>query len=73
MVQRERWLTLVASRRSRETDRIRDGFAEFPGLMVTAADASHLWSIDEARCEELLDAMVVDGFLIRSNGRYRRA
>jgi DNA-binding response OmpR family regulator len=72
VVRRERWLTLVTSRRLRESERIRDGFAEFPGLMVTPTDASRLWGLDEASCLELLDAMVVDGFLIRCDGRYRR-
>jgi DNA-binding response OmpR family regulator len=72
VVKRERWLTLVTSRRLREAERIREGFAEFPGLILTAADASGLWSIDEASCQELLDSMVIDGFLIRAGDRYRR-
>jgi hypothetical protein len=73
MVQGEHWLTLVASRRLREADRIRDGFLELPHLMITSGDAARLWGIDEGSCEELLNVMVADGFLVHSGGRYRRA
>jgi DNA-binding response OmpR family regulator len=73
VVHHERSLTLVASRRTRETERILEGFMKLPGLRITPADAARLWSIDEPSCEELLDSMVEEGFLVYAAGRYHRA
>ena len=40
--------------------RVRAEFAEMPGLTITLAQASRLFSVDRSRCERIL------GFLVRS-------
>ena len=47
--------------------RVRGEYGEMPGLRVTLAQASVLWQVDEAKCEMLLDYLVREGFLLRTN------
>jgi len=54
-------------------ERIRGEFREMPGLMLTAAQACRLWSIDASTCHSALAQLVDEGFLWRrSNGTYGR-
>ena len=54
--------------------RIRGEFNEMPGLRLSPRQASRLWSIDSAACEQVLDALVSAGFLRRDrNGLYARS
>jgi hypothetical protein len=48
--------------------RIRAEFHEMPGLTLTLPQAARLFSIDIARCERMLNALVDDGCLV-TNGR----
>lgn len=48
--------------------RVSAEFREMPGMLLTLAQASRLFSIDTARCEYLLDALVGTGVLA-TNGR----
>ena len=48
--------------------RITGEFREMPGLTLTLAQASRLFSVDPARCERVLGALV-DGGVLSTNGR----
>jgi hypothetical protein len=53
--------------------RIRRDFAVLPGLALTFGQARRLWALPEDACQELLDALVAEGFLwVRSDSRYVR-
>lgn len=48
--------------------RIRGEYLEMPGLRLKREQAQRLWSLDEATCATLLDALVEAGFLCRLGG-----
>jgi hypothetical protein len=50
--------------------RVRGEYGEMPGLRVTLAQASILWQVDEVKCEMLLDRLVGEGFLHRTDRGY---
>ena len=51
-------LTMIA-------ERIRGEFREMPGLVLTAAQACQLWSLDASTCRTALTQLVEAGFLCR--------
>lgn len=52
---------------------VRAEYREMPGLNVTVRQAARLWGLDVDRSEQLLSALVDDGFLVRdARGAYRR-
>lgn len=54
--------------------RIRGEYREMPGLRLSPRQASRLWSIDGAKCADMLEALVRAGFLRRDrNGLYARS
>jgi hypothetical protein len=58
---------------SEPAQRMRRDFRVLPGLALTFAQARRLWALHEHACRELLDTLVVEGFLcVRSDGRYVR-
>ena len=50
--------------------RVRGEYVEMPGLRLTLAQACRLWQVDRATCENLLDHLVRDGFLGRTDGGF---
>ena len=44
-----------------------------PGLQVTLAQACGLWQVDIATCETLLDHLVRDGFLCKTDSGFYAA
>ena len=53
--------------------RVRDEFAEMPGLSLTERQASRLWQIDPKTVADLLRQLVEARFLARTGGgHYRR-
>jgi DNA-binding IclR family transcriptional regulator len=51
--------------------RIQGEYREMPGLRLTLAQACRLWHVDAATCETLLEHLVREGFLHRTdNGAY---
>src|ERR671911_3015109 len=51
--------------------RIRRDFAVLPGLALTFMQARRLWALPEDACQQLLDALVAEGFLwVTSDSRY---
>jgi hypothetical protein len=53
--------------------RIKGEYIEMPGLWLTAAQGARLWSLERNACEELLVALVKQGFLAaRADGKYGR-
>lgn len=49
-------------------------FMEMPGLQLTEAQASRLWSFDSALCSAVLTALVESRFLVRTrNASFSRA
>jgi hypothetical protein len=53
--------------------RVKSEFMEMPGLRLTAPQARRLWGLDEARCDELLTALIDAQFLFRTrDGAFMR-
>ena len=50
--------------------RVRGEYVEMPGLRVTLAQACRLWQVDMATCEKLLDHLIRDGFLCRTDSGF---
>ena len=51
--------------------RIRDEYREMPGLRLTFAQACRLWQVDAPNCETLLEQLVREAFLYKTdNGSY---
>jgi hypothetical protein len=42
---------------------MRSEYLEVPGLALTSRQAQRLWGLDRESCDRLLDAMVADSFL----------
>ena len=47
--------------------RIRGEYLEMPGLRLTLAQACRLWQVDASTCEMLVDQLVREGFLCRTD------
>jgi hypothetical protein len=55
-------------------DAILGGYAHMPGLRLTCEQACRLYSLSDARCQGMFDALVDTGFLARgADGTYVRA
>jgi hypothetical protein len=53
--------------------RIRMEFVEMPGMRLTRIQARRLWNLHQAACDEVLDALVEQGFLKQgSDGAFLR-
>jgi hypothetical protein len=53
---------------------IRAEYLEIPGLHLTRDQVRRLWSLDDATCDALLEALMEEGFLRRTRtGAYIRA
>jgi hypothetical protein len=51
--------------------RIRGEYCEMPGLRLTFAQACRLWQVDAPTCETLLEQLVREAFLYKTdNGAY---
>jgi len=51
--------------------RIRGEYREMPGLRLTFAQACRLWQVDASTCETLLEQLVREAFLYKTdNGAY---
>ena len=46
------------------------GAPKMPGLRVTLAQACRLWQVDTATCQKLLDHLVREGFLSRTDSGF---
>jgi hypothetical protein len=65
---------LVAERFDAALRRAQAEFNEMPGLQLTVAQASRLWSFDSALCSEVLATLVERRFLVRvRNQSFARA
>jgi hypothetical protein len=47
--------------------RVRGEYFEMPGLRVTFAQACRLWQLDVVTCEMLLDRLIREGFLCKTD------
>jgi hypothetical protein len=47
--------------------RVRGEYCEMPGLQLTFAQACRLWQLDASTCEVLLEQLVQEGFLRRTD------
>src|SRR5438067_13325557 len=66
--------TLIPETRTMIAERIRGEFREMPGLVLTAAHACRLWSLDVSTCTAALPQLVDAGYLCRKADRtYGRA
>jgi hypothetical protein len=50
--------------------RVRGEYCEMPGLRLTFAQACRLWQVDVSTCEALLDQLVREGFLCKTNNGF---
>jgi hypothetical protein len=51
--------------------RVRGEYREMPGLGLTVAEACRLWQIDTFTCESVLERLVREAFLLKTDkGRY---
>jgi CheY-like chemotaxis protein len=63
----------VEGRGSSPVKRVRDEFAALPGLSLTAEQARLVFDLDRELCEQILHALVAEGFLSRTPlGTYKR-
>jgi hypothetical protein len=46
---------------------VRGEYSEMPGLQLTCAQACRLWQMDPVACETLLEQLVQDGFLCKTD------
>ena len=53
--------------------RVQGEFREMPGLKLTVRQAARLFSIEPARCERVLGALVHDGILATDGLQFARA
>jgi hypothetical protein len=53
--------------------RIQAEFMEMPGLKLTISQASRLFALDAARCEQVLSLLVGRGVLAAAGGEFVRA
>ena len=47
--------------------RVRGEFGEMPGLQLTVSQASRLWQVEMSTCERVLEQMVREGFLYKTD------
>jgi len=53
---------------------VRGEFLEIPMLSLTRAQVQSFWDLDDERCDEFLDALMVCGFLrLTATGSFVRA
>ena len=47
--------------------RVRGEYSEMPGLQLTCAQACRLWHMPASTCEKLLEQLVQEGFLCKTD------
>lgn len=47
--------------------RIRGEYREMPGLRLTVAQARRLSQLDAGQCDAVLEALIAEGFLVRTH------
>jgi hypothetical protein len=63
----------MVTAKSELLDRIRMEYVEMPDLRLTLRQARRLWNLDQALCDDLLEALVCEGFLAQtSDGSFLR-
>ena len=50
--------------------RARSEYLEMPGLRVSVVQACRLWQVDASTCEMVLDQLVLEGFLCKSDSGF---
>ena len=50
--------------------RVRGEFSEMPGLRLTLQQACRLWQLEVSVCETLLDHLVLEGFLDKTDNGF---
>ena len=53
-------------------ERAQAEYLEMPGLALTAQQAGRLWGLEAPEVNQILDALVQDGFLRRTGSGYQR-
>jgi hypothetical protein len=53
-------------------ERVRAEYDEMPGLCLTLAQAARFWQLDRHSCEQALEDLVRDGYLVKSRTGYVR-
>jgi hypothetical protein len=63
-------MTLDEPAASELARRVRGEFMEMPGLRLNVPQAQRLWGLDASSCAAVLDALVDDGVLARTERGY---
>ena len=54
-------------------DVVRREFNEMPGMRLTRAQVRRLWNLSSPECDEVVDALISDGFLVETSTGHLRS
>jgi hypothetical protein len=54
-------------------DVVRREFNEMPGMRLTRAQVRRLWNLSSLQCDEIVDALISDGFLVETSTGHLRS
>lgn len=54
-------------------DVVRREFNEMPGMRLTRAQIRRLWNLSSSECDEIVDALIGDGFLVETSTGHLRS
>jgi hypothetical protein len=54
-------------------DVIRREYNEMPGMRLTRAQVRRLWNLSLSECDEVVDALIEDGFLVETSTGHLRS
>jgi hypothetical protein len=54
-------------------DVVRREFNEMPGMRLTRAQIRRLWNLSSPECDEVVDALISDGFLVETSTGHLRS
>ena len=52
---------------------VRREFNEMPGMRLTRAQIRRLWNLSSPECDEIVDALISDGFLVETSTGHLRS
>lgn len=52
---------------------VRHEFNEMPGMRLTRAQIRRLWNLSSPECDEVVDALISDGFLVETSTGHLRS
>ena len=68
-----RQLPAHATHGGSKIDVVRREFNEMPGMRLTRAQIRRLWNLSSPDCDEVVDALISDGFLVETSSGHLRS